>query len=52
MRSPVPSYSPVSHIGVYIGNGQMVHAPTSGDVVKIASIDGMGIITAMRRIAG
>ena len=23
-------YSPVSHVGMYIGNGQMVHAPTSG----------------------
>ena len=45
-------YSPVSHIGIYIGNGQMVHAPTSGDVVKVASIDVMGSITAMRRIAG
>jgi cell wall-associated NlpC family hydrolase len=43
-------YSPVSHIGIYIGNGQMVHAPTSGDVVKVASIDAMGSITAMRRI--
>lgn len=43
-------YSPVSHVGIYIGNGQMVHAPTSGDVVKIASIDAMGSITAMRRI--
>ena len=43
-------YSPVSHIGIYIGNGQMVHAPTSGDVVKVASIDVMGSITAMRRI--
>jgi peptidoglycan DL-endopeptidase CwlO len=48
----VAFYSPVSHIGVYIGNGQMVHAPTSGDVVKVASIDGMGVITAMRRVAG
>jgi cell wall-associated NlpC family hydrolase len=44
-------YSPVSHIGIYIGNGQMVHAPTSGDVVKVASIDVMGSITAMRRLA-
>lgn len=45
-------YSPVSHIGIYIGNGQMVHAPTSGDVVKVTSIDVMGNITAMRRITG
>ena len=37
---------------MYIGNGQMVHAPTSGDVVKVASIDAMGAITAMRRIGG
>jgi cell wall-associated NlpC family hydrolase len=45
-------YSPVSHVGIYIGNGQMVHAPTSGDVVKVAGIDAVGGITAMRRIAG
>ena len=45
-------YSPVSHVGIYIGNGQMVHAPTAGDVVKVASIDAVGGITAMRRIAG
>lgn len=30
--------SPVHHIGIYIGNGQYVHAPHSGDVVKVASI--------------
>jgi peptidoglycan DL-endopeptidase CwlO len=48
----VAFYSPVSHIGIYVGNGQMVHAPTSGDVVKVASIDVIGSITAMRRIAG
>ena len=47
----VAFYSPVSHIGIYIGNGQMVHAPTSGDVVKVSSIDTMGNITAMRRLA-
>ena len=48
----VAFYSPVSHIGIYIGNGQMVHAPTSGDVVKVSSIDAMGNISALRRIAG
>lgn len=33
-------YSPIHHVGMYIGNGQMVHAPTFNDVVKISSIDG------------
>ncbi|MEI4271070.1 C40 family peptidase [Klenkia sp. LSe6-5] len=41
-------YSPVSHIGIYIGNGMMVHAPTSGDVVKVASIDMSGYAGARR----
>ncbi|MGY1811484.1 C40 family peptidase [Blastococcus sp. SYSU D00820] len=44
-------YSPVSHVGIYIGNGQMVHAPTSGDVVKVASIDVMGGYAGARRLA-
>jgi cell wall-associated NlpC family hydrolase len=43
-------YSPVSHVGIYIGNGQMVHAPTSGDVVKVAPL--MGGFAGGRRIAG
>ena len=47
----VAFYSPVSHIGIYLGNGQMVHAPTSGDVVKIASIDTMGATPKFNRIA-
>ncbi len=45
-------YSPVSHVSMYIGNGQMVHASTSGQPVKVVSVDSMGGITAMRRIAG
>lgn len=32
--------SPVHHVGIYIGNGQMVHAPHSGDVVKVSSMYG------------
>ncbi len=43
-------YSPVSHVGIYVGNGQMVHAPTSGDVVKVAGIDSMGGYAGARRI--
>lgn len=27
-----------SHIGIYIGNGQMVHAPKTGDVVKVSDL--------------
>ncbi|WP_100500420.1 C40 family peptidase [Geodermatophilus chilensis] len=48
----VAFYSPVSHIGIYLGNGQMVHAPTSGDVVKIASVDTMGATPKFNRVAG
>ncbi|NEM06789.1 C40 family peptidase [Geodermatophilus normandii] len=43
-------YSPVSHVGIYIGNGQMVHAPTSGDVVKVGTIDSMGGYAGARRL--
>jgi cell wall-associated NlpC family hydrolase len=28
------------HVGIYIGNGEFVHAPHTGDVVKISSLDG------------
>ena len=30
--------SPVHHIGLYLGDGKMVHAPTTGDVVKISPL--------------
>ena len=29
-------YSDYHHVGLYIGGGQMIHAPQTGDVVKIA----------------
>jgi peptidoglycan DL-endopeptidase CwlO len=45
-------YSPVSHVGMYIGNGQMVHASTSGVPVRTASIDSMGSFSGARRVAG
>jgi peptidoglycan DL-endopeptidase CwlO len=30
--------STIHHVGMYIGNGLMVHAPHTGDVVRVASI--------------
>ena len=32
-------YSPISHVGVYLGGGQLVHAPATGDVVKVATVN-------------
>ena len=40
-----------SHVGMYIGNGQVVHAPTEGDVVKISDMNSMGP-TGAARVAG
>jgi len=46
----VAFYSPVSHIGIYIGNGQMVHAPTAGSVVKVVKMDHMKGFNSARRL--
>lgn len=35
------------HVGIYLGNGQVVQAPQSGDVVKVTSV---GRFTSIRRI--
>jgi peptidoglycan DL-endopeptidase CwlO len=43
-------YSPVSHVGIYVGDGQMVHASTYGQPVEVASIDSMGGYNSARRI--
>lgn len=32
-------YSPISHVGIYLGGGQLVHAPYTGTVVKVASVN-------------
>lgn len=41
-------YSPVSHVGIYAGNGMVVHAPTFGQSVKVAPMDQMPYNSARR----
>jgi cell wall-associated NlpC family hydrolase len=41
-------YSGISHVGLYIGNGQMIHAPRTGSPVRIAPIDQMPFAGATR----
>ena len=43
-------YSPVSHVGMYIGNGQMVHSSTFGQPVKVAPVDSMKGYNTARRV--
>jgi len=34
--------NPTHHVGIYLGEGLMIHAPRSGDVVKIAPVAYVG----------
>ena len=43
------SDTPPSHVGIYIGDNKMIHAPRSGDVVKIVDITRTDIY-AVRRV--
>jgi cell wall-associated NlpC family hydrolase len=44
-------YSPVSHVGMYIGNGQMVHASTASKPVAVVKLDSMPSYSGARRVA-
>jgi len=41
-------YSPISHVAIYLGGGQVVHAPHTGDVVRIAPMSEMPYAGAVR----
>ncbi|WP_155369881.1 C40 family peptidase [Catellatospora vulcania] len=34
-------YSGLGHVAIYVGSGKVIHAPTTGEVVKIASVNMM-----------
>lgn len=42
-------YYPISHVGLYLGDGQLVHAPRPGSSVEIVPVDSMPI-AAVRHI--
>ena len=43
--------NPVKHVGIYVGNGQLIHAPQTGEVIKIANVNTKRFFT-IRRVTG
>lgn len=42
--------SPAYHVALYLGGGLIIHAPTTGDVVKVASLSYMSDYSGARRV--
>ncbi len=36
--------SPIGHVAMYIGGGSLIHAPRTGDVVKVASVNWAAVV--------
>lgn len=48
-------YEGLGHVGIYVGNGRMVHAPQSGRSVEVVSLSGgygSSFVTARRVVRG
>ena len=48
----VTYYSPVSHVAMYIGNGQIIHASTESRPIYITSVSGGGPNATGHRVSG
>ena len=42
-------YSDLHHMGIYVGDDTVVHAPHTGDFVRMAGLDAVGPIAGFRR---
>jgi peptidoglycan DL-endopeptidase CwlO len=42
-------FSDLHHMGIYVGNNTVVHAPHTGDYVRMAGLDNVGPIAGYRR---
>jgi peptidoglycan DL-endopeptidase CwlO len=42
----------LGHVGIYIGGGEMIHAPHTGTVVQISSLSGGGSYYGAARVSG
>jgi peptidoglycan DL-endopeptidase CwlO len=45
-------FNGASHVGIYVGNGTMIHAPHTGTVVQFGSINDEGSIAGAARVPG
>jgi peptidoglycan DL-endopeptidase CwlO len=42
-------YRPIHHVGIYVGDNKIVHAPSAGDYVRMANMDDSGPINSFGR---
>jgi cell wall-associated NlpC family hydrolase len=42
-------FNGASHVGIYIGGGQFIHAPHTGDVVRVSNLSSEGGYDGARR---
>ena len=37
-------YTPISHVGIYVGGGQMIDAPAPGKYVRLATVNWNNVV--------